>query len=164
MRVFCFLYVLLQRQILINKLMKTFVSVLFCATLFALTACQTKKVVVPPVNNSYRTIVTYDITFDVNKSDIKSESMNEINRIKSLMDQNPELKYEVQGHTDSTGSPDANQKLSEKRAQAIVDKLVELGIDRSRLTAVGKGQFAPIADNSTEEGRAKNRRVVFVAK
>ena len=83
---------------------------------------------------------------------------------KTLMDQNPELKYEVQGHTDSTGSPEANQKLSEKRAQAIVDKLVELGIDESRLTAVGKGQYAPIADNATEEGRAQNRRVVFVAK
>ena len=90
--------------------------------------------------------------------------MTEINRIKTLMDQYPELRYEVQGHTDSTGTPEANQKLSERRAKAIVDKLVELGISRSRLTAVGKGQFSPIADNSTEEGRAKNRRVVFVAK
>ena len=138
--------------------MRFFVSVLLCAALFTLTACQTKKVAVN--TNSYRTIVTYGITFDVNKSDIKAE----INRIKMLMDQNPELRYEVQGHTDSTGTPEANQKLSERRAKAIVDKLVELGISRSRLTAVGKGQYSPIADNSTEEGRAKNRRVVFVAK
>ena len=142
--------------------MKSFVSVLFCAALFILTACQTKKVAVN--SNSYQTIVTYDITFDVNKSDIKPESMTEINRIKTLMVQNPQLRYEVQGHTDSTGTPESNQKLSERRANAIVDKLVELGISRSRLTAVGKGQFAPIADNSSEEGRAKNRRVVFVAK
>ena len=142
--------------------MRFFVSVLLCAALFTLTACQTKKAAVN--SNSYRTIVTYDITFDVNKSDIKAESMTEINRIKTLMDQYPELRYEVQGHTDSTGTPEANQKLSERRAKAIVDKLVELGISRSRLTAVGKGQFSPIADNSTEEGRAKNRRVVFVAK
>ena len=142
--------------------MKSIVSVLFCVALFALTACQTKKVAVNA--NSYRTIVTYDITFDVNKADIKAESMTEINRIKALMDQNPELRYEVQGHTDSTGTPEANQKLSERRANAIVDKLVELGISRSRLTAVGNGQYSPVADNSTEEGRAKNRRVVFVAK
>ena len=142
--------------------MRFFVSVLLCAALFTLTACQTKKVAVN--TNSYRTIVTYGITFDVNKSDIKAESMTEINRIKTLMDQYPELRYEVQGHTDSTGTPEANQKLSERRAKAIVDKLVELGISRSRLTAVGKGQFSSIADNSTEEGRAKNRRVVFVAK
>ena len=142
--------------------MKLFVSVLLCAALFTLTACQPKKAAVN--TNSYRTIVTYDITFDVNKAVIKSESMTEINRIKMLMDQNPELRYEVQGHTDSTGTPDSNQKLSEKRAQAIVDKLVEMGISRSRLTAVGKGQYSPIADNATEEGRAKNRRVVFVAK
>ena len=80
------------------------------------------------------------------------------------MDQNPGLQYEVQGHTDSTGTRESNQKLSERRAQAIVDKLVELGIDASRLTAVGKGQYSPIADNATEEGRAQNRRVVFVAK
>ena len=143
--------------------MRNSVFVLLCAALFTLTACQTKKPVVN-TNNTYRTIVTYDITFDVNRADIKAESMTEINRIKTLMDQNPELKYEVQGHTDSTGTPESNQKLSERRAQAIVNKLVELGIDRSRLTAVGKGQYSPIADNATEEGRAKNRRVVFVAK
>ena len=142
--------------------MKSIISVLFCVALFTLTACQTKKAAVN--SNSYRTIVTYDITFDVNKADIKPGSMTEINRIKTLMEQNPELCYEVQGHTDSTGTPESNQKLSERRAKAIVDKLVELGISPSRLTAVGKGQFSPIADNSTEEGRAKNRRVVFVAK
>jgi outer membrane protein OmpA-like peptidoglycan-associated protein len=142
--------------------MKKLFFVLFGVAMLTLTSCQPKKVAV--AHTPYRTIVTYDITFDVNKADIREESMVEINRIKTLMDQNPELKYEVQGHTDSTGSPESNQKLSEKRAQAIVDKLVELGIDESRLTAVGKGQFAPIADNNTEEGRAQNRRVVFVAK
>ena len=130
--------------------------------MLTLTACQSKKAAVD--HTPYRTIVTYDITFDVNKADIRDESMTEINRIKKLMDENPELKYEVQGHTDSTGTPESNQKLSEKRAKAIVDKLVEMGIDESRLTAVGKGEYAPIADNATEEGRAKNRRVVFVAK
>ena len=142
--------------------MKKLYFALLGVAMLTLFSCQSKKSVVD--HNPYRTIVTYDITFDVNKADIRSESMAEINRIKILMDENPKLKYEVQGHTDSTGTPESNQKLSEKRAKAIVDKLVELGIDKSRLTAVGKGQYAPIDDNSTEQGRAKNRRVVFVAK
>lgn len=142
--------------------MKRICFLLFGVALLTLTSCQPKKVAV--AHMPYRTIVTYDITFDVNKADIKEESMAEINRIKTLMEQNPELRYEVQGHTDSTGSPEANQRLSEKRAEAIVSKLVELGVDASRLTAVGKGQYSPVADNATEEGRAQNRRVVFVAK
>ena len=106
--------------------------------------------------------VTYGITFDVGKSTIKPESMGEINRIVQLMNENPDLKFSVEGHTDSTGNPASNQTLSEQRSQAIVDKLVELGIAKSRLTAVGKGQNSPIADNTTDEGRAKNRRVEFV--
>ena len=108
--------------------------------------------------------ITYGITFDVGKAVIKPESMGEINRIVNLMNENPELKFEVQGHTDATGNAASNQKLSEQRAQAIVAKLVEMGIAANRLTAVGKGQTSPIADNSSNEGRAKNRRVEFVKK
>ncbi|MBO4614872.1 MAG: OmpA family protein [Bacteroidales bacterium] len=108
--------------------------------------------------------ITYGITFDVGKSVIKPESMGEINRIVQLMNDNPELKFEVQGHTDNTGNAASNQTLSEARAKAIVDKLVEMGISADRLTSVGKGQTSPIADNSTEEGKAKNRRVEFVKK
>ena len=106
--------------------------------------------------------ITYGITFDVGKSTIKPESMGEINRIVQLMTENPDLKFSVEGHTDSTGNPNSNQTLSEARSQAIVAKLVELGIASDRLTAVGKGQNSPIADNNTDEGRAKNRRVEFV--
>ena len=106
--------------------------------------------------------ITYGITFDVGKATIKPESMGEINRIVQLMNENPTLKFSVEGHTDSTGNAASNQTLSEQRAQAIVDKLVELGIAKDRLTAVGKGQNSPIADNNTDEGRAKNRRVEFV--
>ncbi len=109
-------------------------------------------------------IITYGITFDIGKATIKPESMTEINRIFDLMNQNPNLKFEVQGHTDNTGTVAGNQKLSEQRAQAIVAKLVEMGIEANRLTAVGKGQSAPLTDNSTEEGRAKNRRVEFIKK
>jgi len=106
--------------------------------------------------------ITYGITFDVGKATIKPESMGEINRIVQLMNENPTLKFSVEGHTDSTGNAASNQTLSEQRSEAIVAKLVELGIAQDRLTAVGKGQNSPIADNNTDEGRAKNRRVEFV--
>jgi len=107
-------------------------------------------------------IITYGITFDVGKSTIKPESMGEINRIAKLMTDNPDIKFSVEGHTDNTGNAASNQTLSEARSKAIMDKLVELGISSSRLKSVGKGQTSPIADNSTDEGRAKNRRVEFV--
>lgn len=106
--------------------------------------------------------ITYGITFDVGKSVIKPESMGEINRIVTLMTENPDLKFSVEGHTDSTGNAASNQTLSESRSAAIVAKLVELGIAADRLTSSGKGQNNPIADNATDEGRAKNRRVEFV--
>ena len=109
-------------------------------------------------------IITYAITFDTGKATLKPEADVEINRIKGLLDQNASLKFEVQGHCDSTGSAATNDKLSQQRAEAIVARLEELGIAKGRLTAVGKGSKEPIADNSTDEGRAKNRRVEFVKK
>ena len=80
------------------------------------------------------------------------------------MQEHPELSFEVQGHCDNTGSDNVNDPLSQKRAEAIVAALVKQGISMDRLTAVGKGSHSPIADNSTAEGRAKNRRVEFVKK
>ena len=109
-------------------------------------------------------IISYDITFDVGKATLKPESDKEIARIVALMIDDPSLEYEVQGHTDNTGNAASNLKLSQKRAQAVVDRMVKLGVPKERLTAVGKGQDEPIADNDTEEGRAQNRRVVFVKK
>lgn len=109
-------------------------------------------------------IVTYAITFDTGKADLKPESMVEILRIAKLMQENPDLSFEVQGHCDSTGSDKVNDPLSQKRAEAIVAALVDQDIAGTRLTAVGKGSHEPIASNSTEEGRSKNRRVEFVKK
>ena len=109
-------------------------------------------------------IITYAITFEVGKADLKPESMLEINRIAKLMQDNPGISFEVQGHCDATGSDKVNDPLSQKRAEAIVAALVEQGIAATRLTPVGKGSHEPIADNSTDEGRAKNRRVEFVKK
>ena len=109
-------------------------------------------------------IVTYAITFDTGKATLKPEADVEIGRIKGLLDKDPSLKFEVQGHCDNTGSDAVNDPLSQKRAEAIVARLVELGISADRLTAVGKGSHEPIADNSSDEGRAKNRRVEFIKK
>ena len=109
-------------------------------------------------------IVTYAITFDVGKATIKPESTGEINRITKLMQDDPSLKFEVQGHCDNTGSDAVNDPLSQKRAEAIVAALIANGISADRLSAVGKGSHEPIADNTTDEGRAKNRRVEFVKK
>ena len=107
-------------------------------------------------------IVTYAITFDTGKATIKPESTGEINRITKIMQDDPSIKFEVQGHCDNTGSDKVNDPLSQQRAEAIVAAFVANGIEASRLTAVGKGAHEPIADNGTDEGRAKNRRVEFV--
>ncbi len=107
-------------------------------------------------------IITYGITFDVGKSTIKPQSMGTINEIFNILKKYPELKFSVEGHTDNTGKSDMNQTLSEDRAKAVMDKLVSLGIDESRLSSKGFGMSKPIDNNSTTEGRAKNRRVEFV--
>jgi outer membrane protein OmpA-like peptidoglycan-associated protein len=106
--------------------------------------------------------ISYGITFDTGKSVIKPESAGELNRIVQLLKENPSLRFSVEGHTDATGSASSNQKLSEERARAVVARLAEMGIDPGRLSAKGLGQNNPVADNSSAEGRAKNRRVEFV--
>jgi outer membrane protein OmpA-like peptidoglycan-associated protein len=109
-------------------------------------------------------ITTYAITFETGKADLNPESIVEILRIAKLMQENPGLEFEVEGHCDSTGSDAVNDPLSQQRAEAIVAALVEQGIAQARLTPVGKGSHQPIASNSTDEGRAKNRRVEFIKK
>jgi OOP family OmpA-OmpF porin len=106
--------------------------------------------------------VTLYINFDTGKSTIKPESQPVIDQIVSLMKDNPNLKIGVEGHTDNVGDAKKNKILSEDRAKAVVSAIVNQGIDASRLSAAGFGQDKPIADNSTEEGRAQNRRVELV--
>lgn len=108
-------------------------------------------------------IALYGIQFDTNKSSLKPESVDTIAQIAKLMRAQPTLKLDVVGHTDNVGDAAANQKLSQRRADAVVASLVEdHGIAESRLTARGEGMGKPIADNATEAGRAKNRRVELV--
>lgn len=106
--------------------------------------------------------VTRGILFDVNKATIKPESMGVINQIIKMMKKHEDLRLSIQGHTDSDGDKDFNQGLSEKRAAAVKRILVESGIDASRLETKGFGESKPVADNSTPEGKANNRRVEFV--
>lgn len=108
--------------------------------------------------------VTNNILFDTGKATLKQESMIEIMKVAEYMKKNPTARFEVQGHTDNQGSDKVNDPLSQQRAEAIVKALESLGVDGFNLKAVGKGSHEPIADNKTEAGRAKNRRVVFVKK
>lgn len=101
------------------------------------------------------------INFDFASSKIKKNSYSAIEKIYQLMDFYPEMVVEIRGHTDDVGKESSNQKLSEKRAQAVADYLIEKGIEPNRLVVIGFGEAEPIADNSTDEGRAQNRRTEF---
>ena len=107
-------------------------------------------------------IVENGIRFDVNKATLKPESMGPINKIYKLMKKYPEINFSVEGHTDSDGDTDFNQKLSEERAKVVMDQLIAMGIDAGRLKSKGYGESQPIDTNATPEGRANNRRVEFV--
>jgi OOP family OmpA-OmpF porin len=102
------------------------------------------------------------INFDTGKATIKPESQPIVDRIVEMMKANPALKVRVEGHTDNVGSPESNKTLSDKRAAAVVAAIVARGVDAKRLSAAGFGQEKPVADNTTEEGRATNRRVELV--
>ena len=108
--------------------------------------------------------VTNNILFETGKATLKPESMEEIEKVADYMKKNPNARFEVQGHTDNQGSDKVNDPLSQQRAEAVVKALEEKGVDPFNLRAVGKGAHEPVADNKTDEGRAKNRRVEFIKK
>ena len=108
--------------------------------------------------------VTNNILFETGKATLKPESMAEIQKVADYMKKNPTARFEVQGHTDNQGSDKINDPLSQQRAEAVVKALEGLGCDPFNMRAVGKGSHEPVADNATEAGRAKNRRVEFIKK
>ena len=108
--------------------------------------------------------VTNNILFETGKATLKPESMAEIQKVAEYMKKNPTARFEVQGHTDNQGSDKINDPLSQQRAEAVVKALEGLGCDPFNMRAVGKGSHEPVADNATEAGRAKNRRVEFIKK
>ncbi len=104
----------------------------------------------------------HGLLFDFDSDKVKSQYDPMIQNAVKVMRLNPELTVEIQGHTDSIGSDDYNQKLSERRAKSVKNELVRQGIDSRRMSAVGFGESQPVASNDTDEGRAYNRRVTYI--
>jgi OOP family OmpA-OmpF porin len=104
--------------------------------------------------------VELDVKFDFDKANVKQDSYSDIENLAEFMKQFPQTATTVEGHTDSVGNAAYNQKLSERRAGAVRDALVnQYGVEAERINAVGYGKERPVADNATSEGRAINRRV-----
>lgn len=104
-----------------------------------------------------------NIQFDFDKANVKPKYHNELKKFAAVLLRDPSLQVVIEGHTDNIGTKEYNQKLSERRAQAVVKYLVDkFGVPKQQLTARGYGMSKPIADNKTKEGRAKNRRVMAV--
>jgi OmpA-OmpF porin, OOP family len=108
--------------------------------------------------------VTLYINFDTNKWDIKADAQPTLAEVAKMLKANPTLQISVEGHTDNVGAATANKTLSENRAKSVMNALVGQGIAANRLAAKGFGQESPIADNRSDDGRAKNRRVELVKK
>ena len=106
--------------------------------------------------------VTLQINFETGKSVIKPESQTIVDQIAAMLVSDPSLKVSIEGHTDNAGTAASNKTLSENRAKSVVAALVAKGIDKTRLSSKGWGQDKPVADNGTEEGKGKNRRVEIV--
>ena len=101
------------------------------------------------------------VNFDFNSSNLTSTAKNNLNKVAEVFKNNPDTNINVYGHTDAKGADDYNQKLSVRRADAVVNYLKSKGLKSSRFTAIGMGESEPVASNDTESGRAKNRRVEF---
>jgi OOP family OmpA-OmpF porin len=109
---------------------------------------------------SQKVSVNMKLNFDTDKADLKPEFSDEIGKVAKFMREYPGTSVVIEGHTDNTGNSDYNQKLSQRRAEAVADSLVrDHGISANRVKAVGYGDTQPIADNNTAAGRAQNRRV-----
>ena len=106
-----------------------------------------------------KTVVLRGINFDFDSATIKPEFAGVLDAGVEALKENPGVNVQVAGYTDSVGTDEYNQGLSERRANAVRDYLASNGIDGSRLTAVGFGESNPVADNATADGRAQNRRV-----
>jgi outer membrane protein OmpA-like peptidoglycan-associated protein len=122
----------------------------------------------PPMAESLKTEldknghVALYINFDFNKATLRPDAKPIIAQVLKLLQDNPDLKLSIEGHTDNVGSHDYNVKLSQMRAAAVVNTLVTAHIAPGRLSSGGSGPDQPIADNDTDKGRAKNRRVELV--
>jgi outer membrane protein OmpA-like peptidoglycan-associated protein len=103
-----------------------------------------------------------EIHFATNQSAVPADGEPVLAEVARKLNENPSWKVRIEGYTDNVGSQAVNQKLSKARATAVMNWLIDHGVERSRLTAKGYGEVHPLGDNSTDEGRAKNRRVELV--
>ncbi|MFD1557940.1 OmpA family protein [Paraburkholderia silviterrae] len=110
-------------------------------------------------DGSLKLNIPSNVTFDTNSYAIKPSFAPVLDQVAQTLQQNPEVVAQVVGHTDNTGQPAYNQTLSVNRAQSVVNYLGSRGVGMQRMAADGRGDTQPIADNSTEAGRAANRRV-----
>jgi outer membrane protein OmpA-like peptidoglycan-associated protein len=108
-----------------------------------------------------KTIVLNNIFYDFDKATLRSESVAELERLVLLLNDNSTMTIEISSHTDNKGTDEYNRKLSQMRAQSVVDYLIEKGIAKQRLIAKGYGETVPVATNDTDEGRQQNRRTEF---
>ena len=99
------------------------------------------------------------VTFGFDSSELTMSARNALNDVASILTQYDDTRVNIGGHTDSTGNADYNQRLSERRAEAVGNYLAQSGVARNRLSMTGYGENQPVASNATEEGRAQNRRV-----
>ena len=106
----------------------------------------------------------FGINFETAKAEIKPESEIILDDVAQWLKKNPSIIVEIRGHTDATGTAEANKSLSELRALEVMKYLILNGISAKRLSAVGYGSSKPISDNTTEKGKAKNRRIEFFVK
>lgn len=113
----------------------------------------------PPPPVVKQRIVLRGVNFDFDKSTIRRDAAEILAEAARILQDDPEVRVSVDGHTDARGTDDYNQRLSERRAEAVVDYLSRLGVSPSRLQPQGFGESRPVASNHTEEGRAQNRRV-----
>ena len=104
------------------------------------------------------------INFDTGKAELKADGRATVAEIVKMLKDAPSLRVAIEGHTDNVGQPAANKALSEARARSVMAAVVAGRVDAKRLSAAGFGQERPVADNRSEEGRAKNRRVELVKK
>jgi outer membrane protein OmpA-like peptidoglycan-associated protein len=102
------------------------------------------------------------VLFDTGRATLKPGATTTLERVAQFMQKNPETKVMIEGHTDSVGSDDYNQGLSERRAQAVADALSFRGVQRDRVEPLGRGKALPVATNDTPAGRQQNRRVELV--
>ena len=110
-------------------------------------------------DNKLKLNVPNDVSFNTNSAAIKPELRGVLDPFASSLHDDPNARIEIIGHTDSTGSPSVNNPLSEERAQSVRDYLAARGVASSRIQTVGRGEREPVADNGTDAGRARNRRV-----